>query len=110
MSDGERCRVEVTVDGRPGSKVAFVRVAGEFDRLQVVAFDRSVSVLPAVLSELTVDLTKTSIIDSAALGALIRLERSIDDDCSMRVLVSEPFQVTVMEVSGLVELLHVEHV
>lgn len=110
MTAGERMRLRIAVDGTPGTYLATIEVIGEFDRLQTEAFDRAVSALPAVLAALTVDLTGTTIIDSAALGALIRLQRGLDAGCRLAVHVHESFQVTVMAVSGLGELLSVEHV
>lgn len=110
MTAGDRLRLEIALDGEPGTYVATIEVIGEFDRLQVEKFDQAVSALPPVLASLAVDLTATTIVDSAALGALIRLQRGLADGCRLRVLVHEPFQVTVMDVSGLDDLLSVERV
>ena len=89
--------------------IGTVRLVGEFDRLQVDRFEHRMGRLPEGLHAVTVDLTATTLIDSAALGSLIRLRRAFDGD-RFRVLVSTTFQKKVMSVSGLEDLLGVEHV
>jgi len=103
-----RLDLEIRLHGDLDSPEAGMRVIGEFDRLQVARFDSAGHALPPSLTRLTVDLTQTTIIDSAALGSLIRLRHSLDHiDCRLRVVVSKPFQVTVMKVGGLYDFLGV---
>lgn len=86
-----------------------VSVHGEFDRLQTMRFDTAVAGLEPPLSGVTIDLCNATIVDSAALGSLIRLERECEQrGCRFTVLVSRPFQVKLMRVSGLFDHLHVE--
>jgi len=88
---------------------AKISVVGEFDRLQVEHFDRVSAGLTRELREFVVDLRRTTIIDSAALGSLVRLRHALDAvDCVMSVVVSMPFQETVMRVGGLFDYLGVE--
>jgi len=85
-----------------------IGVVGEFDRLNIEHFDRVSAGLTSVLREFVVDLRRTTIIDSAALGSLVRLRHALDDvNCSMTVIVSKPFQETVMRVGGLFDYLGV---
>jgi anti-anti-sigma factor len=109
MSDSlGRLDLEILVRGDLDNPKATVRVIGEFDRLQVARFDRAGAALSQQLVELTVDLRQTTIIDSAALGSLVRLRHALDQiDCRLRVIVSRPFQITVMKVSGLDDFLRV---
>lgn len=109
MSDSDgRLDLEILVRGSTDAAEAEMRVIGEFDRLHVERFDRAGAALSERLTRLTVDLTRTTIIDSSALGSLVRLRHTLDGiDCALRVVVSKPFQVTVMEVGGLYDFLGV---
>ncbi|MGA9277031.1 STAS domain-containing protein [Ilumatobacter sp.] len=103
-----RLDLEISVRGDLDVPEAEIRVIGEFDRVQIARFDRAGEALSQELVRLTVDLTRTTIIDSAALGSLIRLRHSLDRiGCQLRVVVSEPFQVMVMKVGGLYDFLGV---
>ena len=104
----KRLELEIALRGDIGSPHAEMKVIGEFDRLQVIRFDESAKVLPPALVWLCVDLTATTIIDSAALGSLVRLRHALDRiDCRLEVLVARPFQITVMRVGGLYDFLAV---
>lgn len=109
MTDSSgRLDLEIFVRGDLDNPRAEMRVIGEFDRLQVARFDRAGAALSETLQHLTVDLRKTTIIDSAALGSLIRLRHTLDRlGCQLEVVVSTPFQVTVMKVGGLFDFLNV---
>lgn len=105
---GEPLQLGISLSGDIGSPIAEIQVVGEFDRLQVVRFDETARTLPAALVSLTVDLRRTTLIDSAALGSLIRLRRALDrNGCSLQVVVERPFQITVMKVGGLYDHLNV---
>jgi len=85
-----------------------VRVIGEFDRLQVARFDRIAANAHSGVQRFVVDLRPTTVIDSAALGSLVRLRHALDDvECELVVIVGLPFQETVMRVGGLFEYLGV---
>lgn len=109
MSDSAgRLDLEISVRGDLENPRAEMRVIGEFDRLQVTRFDRAGAALSDRMQQLTVDLRQTTIIDSAALGSLIRLRHALDGiGCRLEVVVSTPFQVTVMKVGGLFDFLNV---
>lgn len=103
-----RLDLEIFVRGDLDHPRAEMRVIGEFDRLQVARVDRASAALSETLQQLTVDLSRTTIIDSAALGSLIRLRHALDRlGCRLEVVVSTPFQVTVMKVGGLYDFLNV---
>jgi len=105
MTDrGMRLEVAFTEDDSRGD----IRVIGEFDRLQVARFDRVSAGVTAQLTMFVVDLRTTTIIDSAALGSLVRLKRALDAvGCELVVIVARPFQETVMRVGGLFDHLGV---
>jgi len=109
MSDVEhQLDLQIRLTGSLGSPAAEMKVIGEFDRLQVVRFDQVAAALPGLLVELIVDLKETTIIDSSALGALVRLRRELDRiDAGLSVVIDKPFQVTVMKVGGLFDYLGV---
>lgn len=99
-------RISLTISG--ATSRAEMAVAGDFDEVEIARFDRAAQVITDDVTSLTVDLTGTTVIDSAALGSLIRLRRALDEvGCELVVLVARPFQRTVMEVSGLFEHLGV---
>ncbi len=103
----ERLRLDVSLAGGIGRPDAVVRVHGEFDRSQVPRFDHVTTSLPSELVSVTVDLAGTTIIDSAALGALARLNRRLDRDrCRFEIVVDKPFQIKVLRVSGLFDFLN----
>lgn len=111
MTPERRLELDISMRGEPGAPTAEMRVIGEFDRLQVERFDDAATALTRNLTRLTIDLTMTTIIDSAALGSLVRLRRATDTmGCELVVLVSRPFQVTVMKVGGLYDHLGVREV
>ncbi|WP_420452886.1 STAS domain-containing protein [Ilumatobacter sp.] len=96
--------VEIRSDRSEEGGVVAVAVAGDFDRSQVERFDEAVDGVGVGHDRVDVDLSETEIIDSAALGSLIRLRRALEaESCSMRTLVTRPFQVRVFEVGGLAE-------
>lgn len=100
--------LEILVRGDVDGPEAELRVIGEFDRLHVARFDQAGAALSQAHVRLTVDLRQTTIIDSAALGSLVRLRNSLEHiDGELRVVVSKPFQITVMKVGGLYDFLNV---
>lgn len=102
------------VDDRPGDhqlvddQRATLRISGDFDRFQVERFDQAVRDLPASIGSVAVDLTGATIIDSSALGCLVRLRNRMDVlGGRLTVSVATTFQVTVMTASGLYDHLGV---
>lgn len=85
-----------------------ITVTGEFDASRVPSFDAAVARDLATVSEIVIDLRATTILDSSALGALVRTcERATEASTTFSTLVERPFQVTLMQITGLVDVLHV---
>ena len=102
--------VGVEIDVRPGPTdgCVIVRLTGDFDRSCIVAFDDACTELVGSVDEITVDVSATDVIDSAALGALIRLRRDLEEHGGrLRTVVGRPFQARVMAITGLVDHLQV---
>lgn len=100
--------LRVTFRGGIGRPEATVEVWGDFDRAQVPRFEGAVGSLPSSLVQLTVDLCATTVLDSSALGALIRLRRGLDGQAGKLVtLIDKPFQRQVMSITGLTDHLGV---
>lgn len=98
-------RIVMALDGAQNE----VRVIGEFDRLQVDRFDRLAAGVTSDVQRLVVDLSGATIIDSAALGSLVRLRHALDEvEASLSVVVSLPFQEKLMRIGGLFDYLGVE--
>ncbi len=112
MSRAERrLEVEISMRGELDRPEASLKAIGELDRLQVSRFDQAAAALPAGLTHLCVDLSETTIVDSAGLGSLIRLRHALDaKQCTLEVLVREPFQIKVMRVAGLESFLGVRQI
>ncbi len=88
-----------------------VVVSGEFDASRVQSFDHGLRADLITVGEIVIDLRGTTIIDSSALGALVRIcERAEAASASYSTLVERPFQMKLMQVTGLSEVLHVQHV
>jgi anti-anti-sigma regulatory factor len=83
---------------------------GVFDGGQAPQLDNVAQSLPHGTSAVVVDVGATTIIDSAALGALIRLRRdTTGPDTTFTTAVGRPFQAELMRVAGLEEYLGVVH-
>lgn len=94
---------EIHHDGAPGPVV--IAVSGDFDLTKVDAFEQAVGKAPGG-RDLVVDLEHASLLDSAAIGAILRLvrDRRVDGrEC--RVQTSRPFQRRLFEITGLAHLL-----
>ena len=101
--------LEIEVRPGPTEGSTIVRVAGDFDRSRVADFDAACTPLVERVSELVVDVSATDVIDSAALGALIRLRRDVEAGGGrLRTVVGRPFQARVMAITGLVDHLQVD--
>lgn len=102
---------DVSVRQRGTSRLV-VDVSGVFDATNVETFERFVAGVPAVGVDVIVDVRATVIIDSAALGAMIRLRRAVVTDTGrgFETIICRPFQQTIFEVGGLVDHLAVRSV
>lgn len=93
----------VVDDARSRTTVA---VSGDFDAACVEQFDARVALVPADQRSMVVDVCATTILDSAAIGALIR----VADWCRANGIahsthVGRPFQAELLRITGLDEFL-----
>ena len=99
-----------TVAVERGAGRVVLTVAGEFDAARVDEFDAAARAARGA-DAVTVDLRSTTIVDSAALGALLRLQRSTEaastPPATFEVLVARRFQVDLFRTTGLDALLGV---
>lgn len=102
-------RFHVTAEthhGEPSTRT--VSVVGEFDASEVRSFDHAVVEALDGVSEIVIDLTGTTIIDSSALGALVRLcARAEEASIAHSTVVTHPFQLKLLQVTGLMDVLRV---
>ena len=86
--------------------VATVEVSGDFDAARVEQFDGRVASVPLDQRAVVVDVRATTILDSAAIGALIRVaDRCRANGIAHSTHVSRPFQVDLLRITGLDEFL-----
>ena len=96
----------VTVETAPDRSRATVCVSGDFDAACTSRFDDATADVDEGVSVFVVDLGETTIIDSAALGALIRLrERCAERDVELSTVVARPFQLKLLRITGLGDFL-----
>ncbi len=82
-----------------------VEVSGEFDLTKVPQFETATASLSRSVS-VVVDLSSTSLIDSAGLGAILRLRRDqLAGGGTLVVRASRPYQRQLFTVTGLAHLL-----
>lgn len=102
-------RFDVRTEVQPGEPpTRTVSVVGEFDASEVATFDQAVADALDAVAEITIDLTGTTIIDSSALGALVRLcARADEASIAYATVVTHPFQLKLLQVTGLMDVLNV---
>jgi len=94
-----------TVEIDDTSLPIIIRMSGEFDLTKVEHFEASLESLPEN-GDIVVDLGSTSLIDSAGLGAILRLCRDRrQTEAAVVVRAPRPFQRRLFEVTGLAHLL-----
>lgn len=94
---------DVSIESADESTTMFV--SGEFDLTKVAAFDEAAEKLTETRS-LTIDLVAVTLIDSAALGAVLRLCRDGRQiGRTTKVHAPRPYQRKLFEVTGLAHLL-----
>lgn len=99
--------VDVAAD--PTCPATVVRVGGDFDAACTRRFDETTADAVDGSSAIVVDLTDTTIIDSGALGSLIRLRERCDErDVTFSTVVGRPFQVRLLRITGLGDFLGME--
>ena len=102
----------VTIDVSDLGPDVIVTASGEIDSTSApVLKDRLDSLLDAGAEQLTVDLTGVSFLDSAGLCVLAATyRRATADGRRIRVLASSRAVIRPLQITGLLELLHVEQV
>jgi len=98
----------VTIVVDDARSTATISVTGDFDAACVEHFDARVRSLVGAVRAIVVDLRASTVIDSAALGALIRLAESCAGaGPSFETVVARPFQIELLRITGLAEFLSV---
>ncbi len=97
--------VSSVTDGSTGTMT--LSVSGEFDGATVPEFDavveRSLALDPAAVN---LDLTGTVLIDSTAIGAIMRFHETLQRSGTLHAIYApRPFQQTLFEVTGLFHIL-----
>jgi len=104
----DELEISVHISGDLDKPSVFVVLVGAFDGRQARRFDEVAASVPRNASSVSVDLGETTLIDSAALGALIRLKRSLDGrGVEYITKVSRPFQSQLLRMGGLTDYLAV---
>lgn len=96
----------LTIEVDDARSAATVTVGGDFDAACVERFDAQVALLRDDLRSVAVDLGECTIIDSAALGAVIRLAETCETARrSFETVVARPFQIELLRITGLEQFL-----
>lgn len=91
---------DLAVEG--DSAVMTICVSGDFDSTQVERFDRAIEMRSDDVTSVRVDLSECTVLDSAALGALIRLRQHLDEtDRRLVTVADKPFQRQILANTGL---------
>lgn len=96
---------QVTVDTR--SEVPIVKVVGEIDIATVPTFVRHLDEIPVGVSQVIIDFSELTFIDSSGLNALVACQKRLDDGnqgCTIRLVATRPSILKVLEVTGLDEV------
>ncbi len=98
-------RVALSVGATTGEVT--IAASGEFDAGSVRAFDIVASrVLDLDLVEVIVDLSDVTLLDSAAIGAIMRLRRAAGDrNAKFGLDAPHPYQQRLFEITGLQHIL-----
>jgi len=96
-------RFDVTTETSSASNTITLVLRGEFDSSVVATFDAAASAVSALApDQVTVDLEAVTIMDSAAIGALMRLRKAVIADGNRFVLLApQQFQQRLFAVTGL---------
>lgn len=93
--------VTIDVGGDDGRSVEFA-VSGDFDATQVERFEQALEALPHDAAMVVVDIGDCTILDSAALGALVCLRHRLDaTDAELELRADKPFQRLILANTGL---------
>lgn len=99
----------VTADLDNGGTLV-LRVRGDFDALAVTSFDdAAAAALDDGVGAVRVDIGGATLVDSSALGALVRLRATaVEHGLEFALHAPRPFQRRLLEITGLERLLGVE--
>jgi anti-sigma B factor antagonist len=101
----------LTVEVSSPAPVARLTVAGEVDSSSAPLLREHIDALfEGPLTELTVDLSGVTFLDSAGLCVLAATHRRVGDSVTLRVLASSRAVIRPLEITGLWQLLHAEQV
>lgn len=102
----------VSIDVSVAGPAMVVTAAGEIDSTTAPVLRQHLdALLDGDVRELTVDLGQVSFLDSAGLCVLATAHRrAVRQDVRMRVLASSRAVIRPLQITGLWELLHAEHV
>ena len=101
----------LTVELSEPAPSARVTVSGEIDSSSAPLLREQLDTLfEGALSELTIDLSAVTFLDSAGLCVLAAAHRRAGSDVRLRVLASSRAVIRPLEITGLWQLLHAEQV
>lgn len=87
---------------------ATVTIDGDLDRASVTEFESATRTLIGSVPLVVIDVRAATLIDSAALGALIKLHRHADDVSGrLEILTGPPYQQVLFDTAGLSNYLDV---
>ena len=99
----------LTVGVTESAPLARVTVSGEIDSSSAPLLREQLDALfEGELTELTIDLSAVTFLDSAGLCVLAAAHRRAGDDIRLRVLASSRAVIRPLQITGLWELLHAE--
>ncbi len=94
----------VELEQNDGATVIYVR--GDLDAAGVPRFEEVTAAVTDDMSDVTVDLRPAHFVDSAGLGAILRLDRRLSDT-TVVVAVDQPWLLRIFHVTGLDNVLTV---
>ena len=101
----------LTVEVSSPAPVARLTVTGEVDSSSAPLLREHIdALLEGQLTELTVDLSGVTFLDSAGLCVLAAAHRRVGDGVTLRVLASSRAVIRPLQITGLWQLLHAEQV
>ncbi|WP_167761845.1 STAS domain-containing protein [Blastococcus sp. CT_GayMR19] len=101
----------LTVEVSEPAPTARLTVVGEIDSSSAPLLREHIdTLLDSPLSELTIDLSGVTFLDSAGLCVLAAAHRRVGSDVPLRVLASSRAVIRPLQITGLWQLLHAEQV
>ena len=101
----------LTVEVSAPAPLARISVTGEIDSSSAPLLREQLdTLLESPLTELTIDLSGVTFLDSAGLCVLAAAHRRVGSDVTLRVLASSRAVIRPLQITGLWQLLHAEQV